>query len=87
MIINSLYGTFAINSSEKDQDKLIVKSEMKESLMRIFDSKRIIQCEIDGSYYFVTLCKQEFAHSVIMMIKEVNYSDFNQLKSEIDLAI
>lgn len=87
MIINSLYGTFSINSSEKDQDKLIVKSDMKESLMRIFDSKRIFHSEIDGSSYFVTLCKQEFADSVIMMIKEVNYSDFNQSKAEIDLAI
>jgi hypothetical protein len=60
---------------------------MKESLMRFFDAKRIIPCEINGSSYFVTICKQEFAHSVILMIKEVNYSDFNQLKSEIDLAI
>ncbi|MFD2200705.1 hypothetical protein [Shivajiella indica] len=87
MIITSLHGTFSINSCEKDQDKLIVRSKEKDSLMRIFDSKRIIQCEIDGSSYFVTLCKQEFAHSLIMLVKEVNYSDFNQLQSEIKLAM
>jgi hypothetical protein len=86
MIITSLLGTFSINSSEKDHDKLIVRSKEKESLMRIFDSKRIIQCELDCSSYFVTLCKQEFAHSLIMMVKEVNYSDFKELQSEINLA-
>lgn len=82
MIITTIHGTFSIISNEKDQDKLIIRSKEKSSLTRIFDEKRIVQCEIEGFSFCVSLCKQEFAHILIMLVKEINYSDLDQYLSE-----
>jgi len=82
MIIKSIHGTFSIHSSGKDQDRLLVKSDDKKSLMRIFDEKRVVQNQSENNMYFVSLCKQEFAHTLILMVKEVNYSDFEKMMQE-----
>lgn len=82
MIIKSIHGTFSINSTGQDQDKLLVKSNDKKSLLRIFDEKRVMHNHSDNSEYSVSLCKQEFAHTLILMVKEVNYSDFEKMISE-----
>lgn len=78
MIIKSIRGTFSVQSYGKDQDKLIVKSSNKASLMKIFDEKRVVELPSDKNIYCVSLCKQEFVHTLILLVKEVNYSDFNQ---------
>ncbi|MGY6741479.1 MAG: hypothetical protein ACXIUQ_01985 [Cecembia sp.] len=82
MIIKSIHGTFSIYSSGKDSDKLVVKSKDKGSLTRIFDEQRIIRSQSEEGGYFVNLCKQEFAHTLILMVKEVNYSDVETIFAE-----
>ncbi|EKB48995.1 hypothetical protein [Cecembia lonarensis] len=79
MIIKSIHGTFSICSSGKDADKLLVKSKDKESLTRIFDGQRIVQSEAEEESFFVSLCKQEFAHILILMVKEINYPDIQSV--------
>jgi len=83
MIIKSIHGTFFIQVSENEQDKLIVKSKDKGSLTRIFDGKRINHCSSEDNAFYVSLCKQEFAHTLILMVKEVDYVNFDQTLSNI----
>lgn len=87
MIISTIHGTFSIISNEKDQDKLIIRSKEKSSLTRIFDEKRIIQYEKEGFSFCVSLCKQEFVHTLIMLVKEINYSDLDQYLSEASVNV
>ena len=86
MVITSLHGIFSIVINEKNQDELLVRAKKKDELMRIFDEKRINKSSYDGFEYFVKMCKQEFAHTLIMMIKEIDYSDFDKLLSEINIS-
>lgn len=84
MVIRSLHGIFTIVTSEINQDQLLVKARNKQELMRIFDEKRIAECINDQKEFSVQMCKQEFAHTLIMMIKEINYSDFEKTLLEIE---
>ncbi|GAB2633899.1 hypothetical protein [Belliella aquatica] len=86
MVITSLHGIFSIVINEKNQDQLLVRAKKKGELMRIFDEKRISECRVDGFDYCVKMCKQEFAHTIIMMIKEIDYADFDKLLAEVNIA-
>lgn len=85
MLISSLQGVFSINMHEADPDKLIIKAKNKESLQRIFDEKRINPISHENYKFSVSLCKQELAHVLIMMIKEIDYADFDKFISELHL--
>lgn len=82
MIINSLYGTISVVSGGVDQDKLRINSSKKETLMRMFDEKRIGHYESVEFPYYVEMCKQEFAHTLIVLVKDINYPDFQVELSE-----
>lgn len=84
MVIESLHGIFTIVTNEINHDQLLVRAKNKEELMRIFDEKRICRCTEEQNDYCVQMCKQEFANTLIMMIKEINYSDFNKVLFEIN---
>jgi hypothetical protein len=86
MIINSLLGTFSVVSSIQHHDKLCIKSKSKEVLMRMFDEKRINSYQSGDYNYFIEICKQEFAHTMIILIKEVNYPDFVQEMSDLEIT-
>lgn len=86
MIINSLLGTFSVVSSVQNHNKLCIKSKSKEVLMRMFDEKRINNYRSDDYNYSIEICKQEFAHTMIILIKEVNYPDFVQEMSELEIS-
>jgi hypothetical protein len=86
MIINSLLGTFSVVSSIQNHDKLCIKSKNKEVLMRMFDEKRINSYESGEYNYSIEICKQEFAHTMIILIKEVNYPDFVKEMSDLEIT-
>ncbi|WP_194974638.1 hypothetical protein [Aquiflexum lacus] len=86
MIINSLLGSFSVVSSVQNHDKLCIKSKSKEVLMHMFDEKRITNYESMDYNYSIEVCKQEFAHTMIILIKEVNYPDFIQEISEMEIS-
>lgn len=86
MVITSLHGIFSIVLNEKNQDQLLVRAKKKDELMRIFDEKRICKSSVDGFEYCVQMCKQEFAHTLIMMIKEIDYADFDKILAEINIS-
>ncbi|MDO9552800.1 hypothetical protein [Rhodonellum sp.] len=83
MVITSLHGTFSIIASEKDQDQLFVRSNEKKELSNVFGEKRVLDYEGESFDFFVPICKQEFANTLIMMVKEVNYSDLAKELQEI----
>ena len=85
MIINSLYGTISVVSGGLDQDKLRIKSPKKETLMRMFDEQRIGHYESIEFPYYVEMCKQEFAHTLIILVKDINYPDFDAEISDIEI--
>lgn len=85
MIINSLYGTISVVSGGLDQDKLRIKSSKKETLMRMFDEKRIGHYESVEYPYYVEMCKQEFAHTLIVLVKDINYPDFHAELGEMEI--
>ncbi len=86
MVITSSHGIFSIVSSSNNPDKLIVSSKSKNALLQLFDEKRISTSEEKEFKFDVTICKQEFAHIMIMMIKEINYPDFALYLEEFDLS-
>ncbi|EOZ98455.1 hypothetical protein A33Q_1109 [Indibacter alkaliphilus LW1] len=86
MQIISIHGAFLINLDRTNPDKLVVKSTLKSPLQRIFDEKRIYPLDQEKFKYAVSVCKQELAHVLIMMIKEIDYADFEQFVSELNLS-
>ena len=86
MVITSLHGNFSIIASEKDQNQLFVRSHEKRELSSVFGEKRILMYEGEGFNFYVSICKQEFANTLIMMVKEVNYSDLEKELQEIRSA-
>ncbi|PRY90680.1 hypothetical protein [Mongoliibacter ruber] len=82
MLVSSIYGVFSIGIQEEDPDKLVIKARKKEALQRIFDEKRISLLSYDKFNFSVNLCKQELAHILIMMIKEIDYTDFEKVFDE-----
>lgn len=84
MYITSIHGIFSIVSASKDQDNLIISSKTKTAMLQLFDEKRIYTSEEREFNFHVALCKQELAHIMIMMIKEINYSELNFYNDELD---
>lgn len=84
MVITSLHGTFSIIASEKDQDQLFVRSNVKRELSSVFGEKRVSNYAGEGFEFCVSICKQEFANTLIMMVKEVNYSDLDKELKDIN---
>jgi hypothetical protein len=52
--------------------------------MRIFDEKRILQSENQKFGFYLVMCKQEFANTLIMLVKEINYGDFEKDTSDMN---
>ena len=84
MVIKSLHGVFFIVTSKKDKNQLLIRSKSKSELIRIFGGKRIVQYDQGEIDYEISVCRQEFANTLIMMIKEINYDDFQKHLPEID---
>ncbi len=77
MWITSLNGSISVVQSKQDVDQLLIKARHKNDLSRLFDEKRINQMEGEEAFqYYALVCKQEFADTMIKMIKEIDYSNF-----------
>lgn len=85
MIINTIYGSITVVNCDKNQDKLAIVSKEKEVLMRIFGAQRIKSDEVNPDRFKVEMCKQEFAHTLIMLVKEIEYADFSLEMAEMEI--
>ncbi len=77
MWIRSIYGAISVVHAPQSHDHLFIKAKEKAELSRLFDEHRIMVDEGDQLKYCVSICKQEFADTLIKMIKEIDYTDFN----------
>lgn len=79
MRIQTTKSSFLIEGDGDKKGCVFIKSDSNEELQRFFGS---LEIEISGNIEFpfqVKACKQEFAHALILMVKEIDYSTFSKL--------
>ncbi|MFC5624771.1 hypothetical protein [Algoriphagus winogradskyi] len=76
MIIQTTSANFMIEKSEKKDGCVSIRSNSQDELNRFFGSLEIIVTEDLYYAYEVLSCKQEFANAMILMVKEIDYSEF-----------
>jgi hypothetical protein len=78
MIIQTLTCDFLIEDSGQVDGCISVYSDSLEELQRLFESSEIeYSSKIEWKYRACT-CKQDLANALILIVKEINYSNFNQ---------
>lgn len=82
MIIATSHAKFLIESCENRKDWVIINSNSKEELDRFFGSLDVIKTDSEKYPFQVKTCKQEFANALIIMIKEIDYSNFWSLNMQ-----
>jgi len=77
MLIQTSNGNFLIERNSLKTDSVKIKTNSKEELQRFFGSNQIIFTSNPDYPYHIFACKQEFANALILMVKEIEYSEFN----------
>lgn len=77
MIIQTTDCEFLIESSDQTAGCVFIYSDSIEELQRLFGSSEVEYSAKDNWRYMVSTCKQEFANALILMVKEINYTDFD----------
>ncbi|PZX57632.1 hypothetical protein LV84_01761 [Algoriphagus ratkowskyi] len=78
MIIQTATANFLIEMSEPNSGCVLVRSNSQEELHRFFGS---LEISLSNDLYYafeVRSCKQEFANALILMVKEIDYSQFTE---------
>jgi hypothetical protein len=76
MIIQTSSAKFLIESCENRKDCVLINSNSKEELDRFFGSSDVLETNSHEFPFQVKSCKQEFANAMIVMVKEIDYSQF-----------
>jgi len=80
MIIQTSTCDFLIEDSGQTNGCISVFSDSLEGIQRFFGSSEI-ECSDKSTWRFkVCTCKQDLANAMILMLKEINYSDFSLAK-------
>ncbi|WP_339878849.1 hypothetical protein [uncultured Algoriphagus sp.] len=77
MKIQTSSASFLIEKCESESGCIIVSSNSREELYRFFGSLEITETNESFYTYTVSVCKQEFANAMILMVKEIDYSEFS----------
>ncbi len=80
MLIQTSNAKFLIESCLNRKDCVQINSTSKEELDRFFGSLEVMKSASFEFPYQITACKQEFANALIIMVKEIDYSDFSSLE-------
>ncbi|AGA79956.1 hypothetical protein Echvi_3744 [Echinicola vietnamensis DSM 17526] len=76
MLITSTNGFLSVVNSPSNGDHLLVRAKCKTDLSRLFDERRIHPIQHETFNFGIFLCKQEFADTLIKMIKCIDYTNF-----------
>jgi hypothetical protein len=79
MEINTQGASFLIEGTANNDGCVIIKSTSEIELHRFFGSLSIGHSSNSTHPYFVKSCKQEFANALIIMVKEIDYSQFSPI--------
>lgn len=83
MIIQTSTANFLIEKCESNQGCVSICSNSQEELVRFFGSLEISMTNDLYYAYQVCSCKQEFANAMILMVKEIDYSEFSEFSLEL----
>lgn len=78
MIIQTTAANFMIEKSQSKDGCVSIRSNSQDELNRFFGSLEIKVTDDLFYAYEVLSCKQEFANAMILMVKEIDYSEFSQ---------
>lgn len=85
MIIHSLFGNFCVVANSRKPDGLLLQSRSRIALNRIFDDKRVRDNESSDYPFVVEVGRQEFAHVLITLTKDISYENFDKDISELEV--
>lgn len=77
MIVQTCKCDFLIEESGVKDGYLFVYSDVLEEIQRLFGSSEIACVSRNVWKYRASVCKQDFLNVLILMVKEVNYLNFN----------
>ncbi|TDQ18450.1 hypothetical protein DFQ04_0252 [Algoriphagus boseongensis] len=81
MVIRTTSSEFLIEACESGVGCVYIYCNESEELERFFGSK-IIELPVGSGWKFRTkTCKQDFAHALIQLVKEIDYKHFPGFKS------
>lgn len=77
MIIRTSTASFMIEGSGSTDGCIFIRCTSQVELYRFFGSIEIKESGNSDFPYVVKSCKQEFANALILMVKEIDYSEFS----------
>lgn len=80
MIIQTNKAEYLISGLPERKDFISIKSNNRAELTRLFGSEKVIQSQEAQWRFEVYSCRQEFANSLILLVKEIDYIDFHELE-------
>ncbi len=78
MIIQTSTAQFLIKNCNTNVGCVTISSDSLEELNRFFGSLQITPSSDPCFPHAVCACKQEFSNALILMVKEIDYSDFSK---------
>jgi hypothetical protein len=78
MKIQTSTANFLIEKCESNKGCVLVRSNSQDELFRFFGSLEISLTNDLFYSYEVRACKQEFSNALIVMVKEIDYSEFSR---------
>ncbi|WP_026967560.1 hypothetical protein [Algoriphagus terrigena] len=80
MILQTSKCDFLIEDCGKNDGSVFVYSEQLDELQRLFGSSETEYSPRPDWKFRVSTCKQDLVHKLILIVKEVNYRDFNRVR-------
>jgi|GEM_PF-803222 len=80
MIVQTSKGDFLIEENATKSGSVFIYSDSLEEIQRLFGSAQMEYSSRSDWRYRVSICKQDLVNMLILMIKEVNYSDFTEAR-------
>lgn len=80
MIIQTSKCEFLIVENDCADGCVFIFSDSLDELQRFFGSSEVEYSSNEDRKFKVQTCKQDFANALILMVKEINYTNFFQEK-------
>lgn len=80
MIIQTTKGDFLVEENGNKSGSVFIYSDVLEEIQRLFGSAEIEYSSRSDWRYRVSICKQDLANMLILMVKEVDYRDYTEAR-------
>jgi len=79
MVIHTSTASFLIESSPNNLGCVSIQCTSELELYRFFGSLTIQESKNPDFPFAVNACKQEFSNALILMVKEIDYADYDAM--------